>query len=64
MHKNIYPALFLLLGEAKPDWWIISALAEKILAQGKRQVQKAEFSGWEYQDTAQIMSEIAALTPI
>lgn len=51
-------------GEAKPDWWIISALAKKILAQGKRQVKKADFSDWEYQDTESIMSEIAALTPI
>ena len=51
-------------GEAQPDWWIISALAKKILVQGKRQVKGADFSGWEYQDTEEIMSEIAALTPI
>lgn len=51
-------------GEAKPDWWIISELAKKILAGGKRQVKEADFSAWEYQDTDQIMAEIAALTPI
>ena len=51
-------------GEAKPDWWIISALAKQILAKGKRQVNKADYSDWDYQDTEAIMSEIAALTPI
>jgi len=51
-------------GEAKPDWWIISRLAEKILAKGKRQTKEAEFSSWDYTDAEQIMDEIAALTPI
>lgn len=51
-------------GDARPDWWIISALARQILALGKRQVKQADFSGWDYQDTDSIMAEIAALTPI
>ena len=51
-------------GIARPDWWIISELAKKILEEGNRQVSEAVYSGWEYQDTAQIMDEIAALTPI
>jgi len=51
-------------GEAKPDWWIISELAKKILAIGDRKVQEADFSAWEYLDTNQIMEEIASLTPI
>ena len=51
-------------GEAKPDWWIISELAKKILAGDKPQVKEADFSAWNYQDTDQIMTEIAALTPI
>jgi predicted molibdopterin-dependent oxidoreductase YjgC len=51
-------------GEAKPDWWIISRLAEKILAKGKRQTKKADFGSWDYADAEQIMDEIAALTPI
>jgi len=51
-------------GLAKPDWWIISELAKKILTNGNRKVKKAEFSDWEYQDTNQIMEEIASLTPI
>lgn len=51
-------------GIARPDWWIIAELAKKILEKGNRQVSKAVYSGWDYQDTAQIMDEIAALTPI
>ena len=50
-------------GEAQPDWWIISELAKRVLADGERQVVEAPFSGWDYEDTAQIMAEIAALTP-
>jgi len=51
-------------GIARPDWWIIAELAKKILEGGNRPVSKAVYSGWDYQDTAQIMDEIAALTPI
>ncbi len=51
-------------GEAKPDWWIVSELAKKILVAGKRKVKQAAYSAWDYQDTEQIMAEIAALTPI
>ncbi len=51
-------------GLAKPDWWIISELAKKILAAGDRKVQDAEYSGWDYHCANQIMEEIAALTPI
>jgi formate dehydrogenase alpha subunit len=51
-------------GDAQPDWWIISRLAEKILAQGERRVKEAEYSSWDYGDAEQIMEEIAALTPI
>lgn len=51
-------------GIARPDWWIISKLAKKILQQGKRQVSEATYSGWDYQNTTEIMDEIAALTPI
>lgn len=51
-------------GIARPDWWIVSELAKKILKKGKRQVGEAAYSGWDYQNTAEIMDEIAALTPI
>ena len=51
------------LGDSRSDWWIISELAKRVLAEGKRQVSMAPFSGWNYTDTAQIMDEVAALTP-
>jgi formate dehydrogenase major subunit/formate dehydrogenase alpha subunit len=51
-------------GIARPDWWIVSELAKKILKEGKRQVSKAAYSGWDYQNAAEILDEIAALTPI
>jgi formate dehydrogenase major subunit/formate dehydrogenase alpha subunit len=51
-------------GIARPDWWIISELAKNILAEGKRKVGKGKFSSWDYQNTVEIMDEIAALTPI
>ncbi len=51
-------------GLAKPDWWIISELAKMILKKGGRKINLAEFSGWDYQDTNQIMEEIGTLTPI
>jgi formate dehydrogenase major subunit/formate dehydrogenase alpha subunit len=51
------------LGDAHQDWWIISELAKRLLAEGKRQVSSAPFSGWNYTDTTQIMDEVAALTP-
>jgi predicted molibdopterin-dependent oxidoreductase YjgC len=34
-----------------------------VLSAGERQVSQAQFSGWNYTDTAQIMTEVAALTP-
>jgi formate dehydrogenase alpha subunit len=58
VHKAIEP-----LGEARPDWWIISELARRVLAKGARQVKKAAYSGWNYTDPAQVMDELAALTP-
>ncbi len=51
------------LGEAQPDWQIISNLAKRILATGKRTVKGGSYSGWDYENTSQIMDEIAALTP-
>jgi formate dehydrogenase alpha subunit len=50
-------------GEARPDWRITSELAKRVLADGKRQLVEAPFSGWDYENTTQIMAEIAALTP-
>jgi formate dehydrogenase major subunit/formate dehydrogenase alpha subunit len=58
VHQAIEP-----LGEAQPDWWIISELARRVLDAGERQVNPAPNSGWNYTHPTQIMDEIAALTP-
>ena len=50
-------------GEAKDDWRITVELAKRILAEGSRQPNGGQWSGWDYADTAEIMKEIAALTP-
>jgi len=51
------------LGEARSDFFIISELAKRVLKTGKRQNKPAPYSRWDYEDTAQIMEEIATLTP-
>lgn len=52
------------LGDAKPDWWITSQIAKRLLSGTRERVQReAPYSGWEYADTSAIMSEINALTP-
>jgi formate dehydrogenase alpha subunit len=49
-------------GESKPDWSIISDLARRILLrQGRKPA--GPHAGWCYADPADIMKEIAALTP-
>jgi predicted molibdopterin-dependent oxidoreductase YjgC len=53
VHQAIRP-----LGEARPDWQIIAALAGHIRGAGP------EPDEWDYADTTQIMAEIASLTPI
>jgi formate dehydrogenase major subunit len=54
------------LGEALPDWQIIAELGRRLIAAGvvvQATVAAAPQGGWEYRDPAQIMDEIAALTP-
>ena len=51
------------LGEAREDWRIIADLAQRILAGGNRKIESGIYAGWDYRDTAQIMAELAALTP-
>ncbi|HZD41483.1 MAG TPA: molybdopterin dinucleotide binding domain-containing protein, partial [Terriglobales bacterium] len=49
-------------GEARPDWCITAELARRVLAiEGRHPAGVRAF--WYYEDTAQIMEEIAALTP-
>jgi len=47
-------------GEARPDWEVITDLARRMRDEGAG----GEYGEWDYKNTAQIMSEIAALTPI
>lgn len=52
------------LGDSKPDWWILSELAKKLMVRISDRVQNdAPHAGWEYASTAEIMSEINAVTP-
>ncbi len=52
------------VGDARPDWWIISEIAKRILAGTSNRVpREAPYSGWDYPDANAIMSEINALTP-
>lgn len=52
------------LGDSKPDWWILSELAKRLMIRISDRVQKdAPHAGWEYTSTAEIMSEINAVTP-
>lgn len=49
-------------GEARKDWVIISDLAKRMLRY-RQQQPVGIYADWEYENTAQIMNEIAALTP-
>jgi formate dehydrogenase alpha subunit len=51
------------LGEARPDWQITSELAQRVLAEGERQPASTPHCGWKYENTHQIMQEIASITP-
>lgn len=46
-------------GEARQDWEIICDLAKRI----QPQAPAAPYAGWDYDSPAQVMEEIAALTP-
>jgi predicted molibdopterin-dependent oxidoreductase YjgC len=46
-------------GNSRPDWQVIVELSRRI----QQNEVDGEYSVWDYQDTAQIMTEIAALTP-
>lgn len=58
VHKAIEP-----IGEAREDWRIISDLAREIIKSGKRTINSGQYANWEYENSEQIMNEIAALTP-
>ena len=49
-------------GRARQDWQITAEIARRVLAIEGR-TPAGPRAGWDYRDTAQIMNEIAALTP-
>ncbi len=51
------------IGDARPDWWIIKELAKRVIAKSDRKPKESPHSAWKYRSTAQIMAEVAALTP-
>ncbi len=52
-------------GEARPDSWIVTELARRLIALGAAVPQaEAPHAGWDYPESADIMAEINALTPI
>jgi predicted molibdopterin-dependent oxidoreductase YjgC len=51
------------LGDAHPDWQIVTDLAKRVLEFGERKAELAPFSGWDYTNTSQVMDELAQLTP-
>lgn len=51
-------------GEAKPDWEIISHLAQRILNYIRtKPIEKTNYSDWDYSSPEEIMQEISSLTP-
>jgi len=51
------------LGEARPDWQLITDLATCLLSEDERQPTQGTHAGWQYQMPGDIMTEINALTP-
>jgi len=51
------------IGESRPDWQIIVDIAKRTIAFGGDVIQPAPQSGWEYNNTSEIMSEISKVTP-
>jgi formate dehydrogenase alpha subunit len=52
-------------GEAKPDSWIITELAKRMIALGAAMPDPdAPWAGWDYEFISEVMAEINALCPI
>jgi predicted molibdopterin-dependent oxidoreductase YjgC len=51
-------------GEARPDWWIIAEIGRRVTSMSTQPAATARYAGWEYASPAEVMDEIAALTPI
>ncbi len=52
------------IGESRMDWLVTADIARRVLEIGERKVDaSAPHAGWDYSSPAQIMAEVAALTP-
>ena len=51
-------------GDARPEWKILADLAPRMCSPTRRRLVDGICPGWDYASTAQIMDEIASLTPI
>lgn len=51
------------VGQSRPDWQIISELAQRVIATSDRKPAPAPQAGWQYSSPAEIMDEVARLTP-
>jgi formate dehydrogenase major subunit/formate dehydrogenase alpha subunit len=51
-------------GDARPDWWIVAEIGRRLAAWRPAASPSAPHAGWAYRGPAEIMDEIAALTPI
>ena len=58
VHQAISPR-----GEARQDWQITADIARRVIALGGRRIYPTPWSGWNYSNSAEIMAEVAALTP-
>ena len=58
VHQAITPR-----GESRFDWAITADLAQRVIGLGGRAINPAPYSGWQYASSAEIMAEVAALTP-
>ena len=50
-------------GEARPDWWIIAEIGRRISRRLAAPPRPARWAGWTYGGAAEVMDEVAALTP-
>jgi formate dehydrogenase major subunit/formate dehydrogenase alpha subunit len=50
-------------GEARADWWIITDVARRVSRRGRMPAATAPHGRWDYASPAEIMDELAALTP-
>jgi predicted molibdopterin-dependent oxidoreductase YjgC len=51
-------------GDARPDWWIVAEIGRRLAALRPPARPTAAHAGWAYRGPAEIMDEIASLTPI